>query len=76
MTKYRERKEAGLYEPEEAEAAPEPAVAAGPTASELDAMTKDELLEKAVSLGVVPANAGMTKDEIRAGIDAKLAEGG
>jgi len=44
--------------------------------SDLDAMSKEQLLELAASLGVTPANAGMTKDEIRAGIDAKLAEGG
>jgi len=43
-------------------------------ADELDGMTKDELLERAQELGVTPANAGMTKDELRAGIDARLAE--
>jgi hypothetical protein len=37
-------------------------------------VTKDELLARAQALGVVPANAGMTKDELQAGIDAKLAE--
>jgi hypothetical protein len=42
--------------------------------SELDAMTKDELLAKAQELGVSPANAAMSKAEIREGIDAKLAE--
>jgi hypothetical protein len=42
----------------------------------LDEMTKDELLEYAQQLGVSPANAGMTKDELRAGVDAKQAEGG
>jgi hypothetical protein len=36
---------------------------------ELDSMTKDELLAYAQSLGVTPANASMTKDEIRAGIE-------
>jgi hypothetical protein len=39
---------------------------------DLDAMTKDELLALAQSLGVTPANASMTKDEIRAGVDAHL----
>jgi len=39
-----------------------------------DSMTKDELLARAQELGVSPANAGMTKDELQAGIDAKLAE--
>ena len=36
---------------------------------DLDEMTKDELLAYAQELGVSPANAGMTKDELRAGID-------
>jgi hypothetical protein len=43
-------------------------------AAGLDAMTKDELLAYAQELGVSPANAGMTKDELRAGIDAHQAE--
>jgi hypothetical protein len=38
--------------------------------SDLDSMTKDELLAYAQSLGVSPANASMTKDELRAGIEA------
>jgi hypothetical protein len=41
---------------------------------DLDSMTKAELLAYAQELGVSPANNDMTKDEIRAGIDAKLAE--
>jgi len=40
----------------------------------LDEMTKDELLAYAQQLGVKPANAAMTKDELRAGVDAKLNE--
>jgi hypothetical protein len=40
----------------------------------LDEMTKDELLAYAQELGVSPANASMTKDELRAGIDAKQSE--
>jgi hypothetical protein len=40
----------------------------------LDALTKQELLEEARRLGVSPANNDMTKEELRAGIDAKLAE--
>lgn len=43
---------------------------------DLDSMTKDELLAYAQDLGVSPANNAMTKDELRAGIDAKVAEGG
>lgn len=39
---------------------------AGP---DLDAMTRDELLAHARSLGVKPANAAMTKDDLRAGIE-------
>jgi hypothetical protein len=37
--------------------------------ADLDTMTKDELLAYAQSLGVSPANASMTKDELRAGIE-------
>src|SRR5262245_39706637 len=37
---------------------------------DLDAMTKDELLAYGQELGITPMNAGMTKDEIRAAIDA------
>jgi hypothetical protein len=40
----------------------------------LNEMTKSELLEYARSQGVSPANNDMTKEELRAGIDAKLAE--
>lgn len=41
----------------------------------LDEMTKEQLLERAQELGVSPANAAMSKAELRAGIDEKLAEG-
>jgi len=58
MTDYRNRLEAGEFEP--------PADAA---ASGLDGMTKEQLLERATQLGVTPANAGMTKDELKAGIE-------
>jgi hypothetical protein len=47
----------------------------GDTPSELDEMTKDQLLEYAQELGVSPANAAMSKGDLRAGIDEKLAEG-
>jgi len=36
---------------------------------DLDSMTKDQLLAEAQSRGLSPANAGMTKDELRAVID-------
>jgi len=52
---------------------PRPALAAPADAAALDAMSKDELLAYAQQLGVTPANAGMTKDELRAGIDAHQA---
>jgi hypothetical protein len=65
VTRYRERREAGEFEPPAEEAV-----------TGLDAMTKEELLEHARELGVTPANRDMTKDEIRAGIEAKLAEAG
>ena len=38
-------------------------------AEDLDAMTKDELLDYARSIGASPANASMTKDELRDAID-------
>jgi hypothetical protein len=37
---------------------------------ELDAMTKDQLLEYAQSRGISPANAAMSKDELKASIRA------
>jgi hypothetical protein len=40
--------------------------------ADLDAMTKDELLAFAQRIGVKPANAAMTKDDLRAGVDARL----
>ena len=40
-----------------------------PANMSLDDMSKDELLAKAQELGVTPANHGMTKEELRAGID-------
>lgn len=43
-------------------------------AAELDAKTKDQLLAFAKDHGISPANASMSKDEIRASIDAALAE--
>ena len=45
-----------------------------PTQADLDAMTKEELLGYARQLGVSPANNDMTKEQLRAGVDAKLAE--
>ena len=48
-------------------AAPAPQAAATKT---LDEMTKDELLAVAQERGISPANAAMTKDEIRESIDA------
>ena len=42
--------------------------------SELDAMTKDELLAYGQELGITPMNANMTKDEIRTAIDAHQAD--
>lgn len=45
------------------------------TSPDLDSMTKDELLDHARSLGVSPANAAMTKDELRESIDTHNKEG-
>jgi hypothetical protein len=47
----------------------DPAVEPSGQTSDLDSMSKDELLAYAQELGVSPANASMTKDELRAGID-------
>ena len=58
--------------PDPQQAAPE-----GPqTVEQLDAMTKAQLLGYAQAIGVSPANNDMTKDELRAGIDAKQQAGG
>jgi len=43
--------------------------------TDLDAMTKAELLDHAKSLGVSPANNDMTKEELRAAIDEYESEG-
>lgn len=37
---------------------------------DLDSLTKDDLLAYAQGLGVSPANASMTKDDLKAGIAA------
>ncbi len=58
------------------EPTPVATVETGAPAVDLDNMTKDELLELAQRLEVSPANASMSKGELREGIDAKLAEGG
>jgi hypothetical protein len=58
------------------EAQPEAETATPEAVTDLDAMTKAELLEEARRLDVSPANNDMTKEELRVGIDAKLAEGG
>jgi hypothetical protein len=58
-------------QPRAEEAQPETEPETGTT--DLDDMTKDELLAEAQRLGVSPANASMTKDEIRAAIDAQPA---
>jgi hypothetical protein len=42
--------------------------------ADLDAMTNAELLEYAQQIGVSPANNNMSKEELRDGVDAKLAE--
>jgi hypothetical protein len=46
-----------------------------PQPTGLDAMTKQELLDHARELGVSPANNDMTKEELRAAIDAHQAAG-
>jgi len=44
--------------------------------TDLDEMTKEELLDFARERGISPANAAMSKAEIRESIDAALAEEG
>ena len=44
--------------------------------TDLDEMTKEELLEFARERGISPANAAMSKAEIRESIDTALAENG
>jgi hypothetical protein len=65
VTRYRERREAGEFEP--------PAVVeqegATPSAPSYDSMTKAELLAEAQSRGISPANNDMTKDELRAALE-------
>lgn len=43
-----------------------------PTAADLDAWTKEQLLAYAQAQGISPANNAMTKDELRAAVDAHL----
>jgi len=52
---------------------PDTAPVAETGGTDLDAMTKDQLLAYAQERGISPANAAMTKDEIKASI---LAAGG
>ena len=57
------------------EPAPQQAEEEAEAQEDLDEMTKAELLEYAQEIGVSPANNNMTKEELREGVDAKLAEG-
>ncbi|HKE76620.1 MAG TPA: Rho termination factor N-terminal domain-containing protein [Acidimicrobiales bacterium] len=70
MTAYRDRREAGQYAYKgtiQRADAPAPAEAA---VDDLDAMTKDQLIEKAQSLGISPAHQGMSKADLIAAIRA------
>jgi hypothetical protein len=64
MTKYRERRESGMY------ANPQPPGDDDKydVEPDLDAMSKDELLALAKERGVSPANATMTKAELKAAL--------
>lgn len=59
MTAYRDRKEAGLYEPGSQSG----------QANELDGMSKEDLLARAQAQGISPANAAMTKAELKAALE-------
>jgi hypothetical protein len=63
MTRYRERREAGEFLPENV------AWATQTAAGDLDSMTKEELIEYARVRGLSPANRDMSKAEIREVID-------
>ena len=72
MTEYRRRLEAGEYDPPgghelRERAAQQPAAASAD--SPLSSLSKGELIERAQSLGVSPANASMTKEELTAAIE-------
>ena len=54
--------------------APGPTATATSDRSDLDEMTKAELLDYGQSIGASPANNNMTKEELRASVDQKLAE--
>jgi len=62
-------------EPGDVEAAPtateEAATEPSSSSSDLDGMTKEQLLEHAQQIGAKPANAGMTKEELRQSIDER-----
>ena len=45
------------------------------SSGDLDGMTKEQLLEHAQDIGAKPANASLTKEELRESIDRKRAEG-
>ena len=62
MTRYRDRREAGEFEPPGEQAA-------APGESALDALPKGELIERAQALGISPANASMSKAELAAAIE-------
>jgi hypothetical protein len=63
MTRYRERREAGEFLPENVVGVTQTA------AGDLDSMTKEELIEVARERGLSPANRDMSKAEIREVID-------
>jgi len=45
------------------------------SSTDLDGMTKEQLLEHAQDIGAKPANASLTKEELRESIDRKRNEG-
>lgn len=74
MTEYRRRLEAGEYDPpgghELRERTSEQHELRKADEGSLGSMTKGELIERAQSLGVSPANASMTKEDLVAAIEA------
>jgi hypothetical protein len=68
MTAYRDRKNAGMYAKPEPPGADDKYDVEPETGHDLDAMSKDELIALAKERGVSPANATMTKNELKAAL--------
>lgn len=70
MTAYRDRKNSGMYANPQPPASGDKYDVEPATGTDYDGMSKDELLALAKERGVSPANATMTKDQLKAALDA------